>query len=146
MLSCLFQDGFSSCFSSYLSTSTCSLSVFVCLFVPLPFPLFLLSLWPQNNRNIQSLFMDLDCFTPRSVIGKLISQQSQISTGQQLKFLLRATFFKLKLLLTPLLQNRLAQALGFCGRATFKGPKSCMWLLSPHLPTTALRNLKVSLL
>ncbi|KAK1333688.1 hypothetical protein QTO34_006074 [Cnephaeus nilssonii] len=46
-----------------------------------------------------------------AVVGKLISQQSQISTEQRLKFLLRAKFFKLKLLLTPLLQNRLAQAM-----------------------------------
>ena len=49
-----------------------------------------------------------------------------------LKFLLRAEFFKLKLLLTPLLQNRLAQAMVFCGRATLKRPKS------RGLPSTAL--------
>lgn len=53
------------------------------------------------------------------VVGKLISQQSQISTVR-LKFLLRAKIFKLKLLLMPFLQNRLAQAIVFCERATLK--------------------------
>ena len=59
-------------------------------------------------------------------VGKLISQQSQISTVQRLKFLLRAKFFNFKLLLMPLLQKRLTQAVVFCGRATLKGPKSHM--------------------
>ncbi|XP_059543083.1 uncharacterized protein LOC132230131 isoform X2 [Myotis daubentonii] len=35
--------------------------------------------------------------SPEAVVSKLISQQSQISTVQRLKFLLRAKFFKLKL-------------------------------------------------
>ncbi|CAK6448861.1 unnamed protein product [Pipistrellus nathusii] len=74
----------------------------------------------------------------RQVVGKLISQRSQIATGQRLKFLLRATFFKLKLLLTPLLQNRLAQAMVFCGRATLKGLKSRMWLESRSLLTMGI--------
>nr|KAF6304831.1 hypothetical protein mPipKuh1_009284 [Pipistrellus kuhlii] len=47
------------------------------------------------------------------VVGKLIGPPSQISTGRRLKLLLRATFLKLKPLLTPLLQNRLAQAVVF---------------------------------
>ena len=73
------------------------------------------------------------------MVGKLLSQQSQISTVQRLKFLLRAKFFKLKLLLMPLVQNRLAQAVVFCGRGTLKGPKTCMWLVvSRSLPTTGL--------
>ena len=73
-----------------------------------------------------------------AVVGKLLCPQSQMSTGQQLKFLWRATFFKLKFLLMPLLQNRLPQAEVFCRRATFKGPKSHMWLASRSLPTTVL--------
>nr|KAF6310681.1 hypothetical protein mMyoMyo1_008740 [Myotis myotis] len=80
----------------------------------------------------------------RPVVGKLISQQSQIST--------------------VLLQNRLAQAenrllrmghevsialyarphMVFCGRATLKGPKSRMWLASHSLPTTGLGDLENS--
>nr|KAF6374440.1 hypothetical protein mPipKuh1_009659 [Pipistrellus kuhlii] len=81
------------------------------------------------------------CASP--VVGNLISPQSQISTAQQLTFLWRATFFKLKLLLRPLLQHRLAQAVVFCGRATLKGPKSRMWLLSRSLPTHGARPLTV---
>nr|KAF6374147.1 hypothetical protein mPipKuh1_009386 [Pipistrellus kuhlii] len=76
----------------------------------------------------------------RVVVIKLISQQSQISIIQRLKFLLKAKFLKLILLLMPLLQHRLAQAVVFCGRATLKGPKSYMWLTSCSLPTTALGN------
>ncbi|CAK6439766.1 unnamed protein product [Pipistrellus nathusii] len=75
----------------------------------------------------------LELWSPRPVVGKLINQQSQISRVQRLKFLLRAKFFKLKLL-----QNRLAQAMVFCGRATLKGPKSCTWLESHSLPITVL--------
>nr|KAF6393905.1 hypothetical protein mPipKuh1_016819 [Pipistrellus kuhlii] len=74
--------------------------------------------------------------SPSTVVGKLISQKSQTSIVQQLKFLLRVKFLKLKLLLIPLLQNRLAQAVVFCGRATLRGPKSHMWLASCSLPTT----------
>nr|KAF6331833.1 hypothetical protein mPipKuh1_008142 [Pipistrellus kuhlii] len=73
-----------------------------------------------------------------AVVSKLISHQSQISTVQCLKFFLRDKFFKLKLLLMPLLQNRLTQAVVFCGRATLKGPKNRMWLASRSLPTTGL--------
>nr|KAF6287151.1 hypothetical protein mPipKuh1_009987 [Pipistrellus kuhlii] len=46
----------------------------------------------------------------------------------------RATLFKLKLLLMPLLQHRLAQAVVFCGRATLQGPKS------RGLPTTGFQG------
>ena len=74
------------------------------------------------------------CDYHRPVVGKLISQQSQISTVQWLKFLLRAKFFKLKLLLMPHLQTRLAQVVVFCGRAILKGPKSHMWLVSHWWP------------
>nr|KAF6335364.1 hypothetical protein mPipKuh1_008047 [Pipistrellus kuhlii] len=45
-----------------------------------------------------------------------------------------------KLLLMPLLQNRLAQAVVFWGRTTLKGPKSRMWLSSRSLPNTALEH------
>nr|KAF6342998.1 hypothetical protein mPipKuh1_010729 [Pipistrellus kuhlii] len=76
----------------------------------------------------------------KAVVGKLISQQSQISTVQRLKFLVRANIFKLKLLLKPVLQDRLAQAVVFCGRATLKGPKNRMWLASRSLPTTNVGN------
>ena len=55
-------------------------------------------------------------------------------------------FLKLKLLLTPLLQNRLAQAEVFCGRATLRGPKSRLWLASRSLPTTGLGGLEGNLL
>lgn len=37
-----------------------------------------------------------------------------------------------------LLQNRLTQAMVFCGRAIFKGPKNHMWLESHSLPTMGL--------
>ena len=63
-----------------------------------------------------------------TVVGELISQQSQISTVQRLKFLLRAKLFKLNLLLMPLLQNRLTQAMVFCGRATLKGQRAACGL------------------
>ncbi|CAK6444436.1 unnamed protein product [Pipistrellus nathusii] len=85
-------------------------------------------------------FVFFQCITSGPVVSKLISQQSQISTVKLLKFLLRAKFFKLKLLLMSLLQNRLTQAVVFCGRATLKGPKSRMWLVSRSLLTTALDN------
>ena len=82
--------------------------------------------------------LSLSIICSMSVVSKLISPQSQIPTVQWLKFLLRAKFFKLKLLLMPLLQNRLAQAMIFCGRAILKGPKSHMWLLSNILPATGI--------
>ena len=79
---------------------------------------------------------------PRTVVDKLISQQSQISTVQQLKFLLRARFFKLKLLIMPLLQNRLTHSMVFCGRAILKSQRaacgSCELQFANHCPTTAI--------
>lgn len=40
----------------------------------------------------------------------------------------------------PLLQNRLAQAVLLCGRATLNGPKSRMWLTSRILPTIGIAH------
>ena len=60
----------------------------------------------------------------RAVVGKPISQPSQISTVQRLKFLLRAKFLKLKLLLTLLLQNRFSRPWYFVEEPHSRGQRA----------------------